>query len=150
MVSTAFVFSKYIWIWLIRSTLHLNMSAKINVLTFFIFAGRRHPTYSWNGLDCICVYKIHVNMINTINCTHLINNMNMINTINCTAFVFRNYMWIWLIRSTVHFNSSAKIKFSRFFVIAGRRHPTYSCNGLDCICLFKIHMNMINTINFTP
>ena len=67
MVLTAFVFTKYMWIWLIRSTVHLNSSEK-NFSTFFVFfSGRRHPTYSCNCLDCICVYKIHVNMINTIN-----------------------------------------------------------------------------------
>ena len=45
MVSIALV-CKHIWIWLIRSTIHLSSSGKIKFSALFIFAGWRHRTYS--------------------------------------------------------------------------------------------------------
>ena len=66
MVLTAFARTKYMSILLIQLTIHLNSSTKINFSALFVFAGWRHHAYSRNSLDCICMYKIHVYMINTV------------------------------------------------------------------------------------
>ena len=161
------MYTKYMRVWLIKSTIHLNRSTKIKFSSFSVFARLRHHTYSFNGLDCICIYKIHVNTINIVKYIHLNNSAK--NDFFCiiilfllgrdttstpsmvlTASSYTKHMSICLINQLYTLIVQQKYNFLYYsFLWGGDTTPTPS-KGLECIHIYKRHVNMINMINYTP